>query len=632
MNWASRIALGVCFVAAALAQPPGGSGDGIWVRNAYFGEAQTFDSCVGHQPGNGQYHHHASPTCLRAQLNDNLELVRQTRNGAVYREKPSKHSPILGWAFDGLPVYGPYGYSVANDPRSAVRRMRSSFRLRSITARTSLPDWILPNHPGVPQQLSANQYGPAITAEFPLGRYLEDFEYVAGLGDLDMYNSRFAVTPEFPNGTWAYFVTIEDDGTPAFPYILGMQYRGAVTGGTARTVPAEAQDATGTVPSLASWIRNTTEPARVVTAFDPAAGAQTTWPPTNLPAGARTSGGVTSATPADTQRVRATDAMVYINSTGLARYTMGPWFDPLQGGGVFGNLPSNSNYQFQVPRSPADAASKTATGLGPVGVWVNGVAVFNVLDGASYRNATNADVGGGIVGRTATLASSASFERGPVTPGALLTAVPLFGTTIATTSASADSPNWPLTLGGTTISVRDAAGVDRAAQISYVSPGQVNFRLPEGLAVGFGTVTISAGGQTSNSGIQVIPSYPHISILNGDALAAAYVQRIRNGQVSVEQAVQLSGNDYVAAPIDLGAEGDDVYLILFGSGLGNATGVTTTIGGADATVLYAGPQGTYPGLDQYNVRIPRSLAGKGRVEVVISAAGRRSNSVFVSIR
>src|SRR6266853_159758 len=93
------------YATLAVAQPPaGGQGDGIWLRNAYFGEAQTFDLCTGHQPGNGQYHYHANPICLRGQLNDNTEVARKARAGIVYREKsaPWTHSPILGWAFDGF--------------------------------------------------------------------------------------------------------------------------------------------------------------------------------------------------------------------------------------------------------------------------------------------------------------------------------------------------------------------------------------------------------------------------------------------------------------------------------------------------------------------------------------------------
>ena len=83
----------VCFSAMLFAQPPGGpgggSGDGIWRRNAAYGESQTFDACHGHQPQNGEYHYHVNPLCLRGQLNDNLIVVRTARTGPVYREKTS---------------------------------------------------------------------------------------------------------------------------------------------------------------------------------------------------------------------------------------------------------------------------------------------------------------------------------------------------------------------------------------------------------------------------------------------------------------------------------------------------------------------------------------------------------------
>src|SRR5437016_469911 len=122
-----------------LAQPPGGSGDGIWRRNAYYGEFQTFDPCLGHQPGSGQYHYHVSPICLRAELGDNLVTVRTARTGTTYAEQTSgwHHSPILGWAIDGYPIYGPYGYAVATDPASPVRRIQSSYQLRNMTTRTT---------------------------------------------------------------------------------------------------------------------------------------------------------------------------------------------------------------------------------------------------------------------------------------------------------------------------------------------------------------------------------------------------------------------------------------------------------------------------------------------------------------
>jgi uncharacterized protein (TIGR03437 family) len=74
-----------------------------------------------------------------------------------------------------------------------------------------------------------------------------------------------------------------------------------------------------------------------------------------------------------------------------------------------------------------------------------------------------------------------------------------------------------------------------------------------------------------------------------------------------------------------------VYLILYGTGIGTAA-VTATIGGQIANVVYSGPQGTYPGLDQVNLLIPPSLAGKGQVNVVVTAANKPSNPVYIVIQ
>ena len=602
----TKLAILLLAVATAFGQPPPmGQGDGIWVRDAYWGEAQTFDGCNGHQPGNGQYHHHANPVCLRAQLDDNIEVVRSTRTGVVYREKatPTKHSPILGWAFDGYPIYGPYGYSDARNPQSGVRRMRSSFRLRNITNRQTLPDWALAIHPGVPQQLNPNQYGPAIAGQFPLGRYQEDFDFVAGLGDLDVHNGRMAVTPEYPQGTYAYFITIDEPGKPLFPYILGPQYYGTVNGGTERNVPAEATEfrsGGGTTsaqpPVVSAWYtRGANEAARVASGFNPSAGAQTTWP-FEVPAGRQIQGGVTTPTNADTQRVRFTETNVYVNANGLGSYVMGPWFDALQPGGIFGSFPSAQNYSMRITRAPAAAATKTASGLGPVGLWVNGVAVFNLLDGASYSNARAADVGGGLVALTAVHVSGVSYERGPQAAGSLMSAFPIFGSTIATARATAETAEGPTSLGGTTVTVRDAAGVDHMAPVFYVSPEQVNYRIPPAAAVGNATVTIRVAGNTATSNIYIVSAYPNL-FEPGDAPIAA-------GEV----------------------------LVLYGSGYGAAKSATATIGGVEASVEYAGAQGQFGGLDQYNITVPRQLAGRGAVEAVVTVEGKKSNAVRVVVR
>lgn len=176
---------------------------GTWNQNAIIVEGAGFDNCLGHPAPGGEYHHHLNPRCL-------------------YDSKDSsKHSPIIGYSFDGYPVYGAFGYA-NTDGTGNITRMRSTYRLRSITDRTTLPNGTV---------LSANQYGPAISTQYPLGYYIEDFESVQGIGDLDEHNGRFCVTPEYPQGTYAYFVTLDESGVAAYPYTLGVTYYGVVPAG-----------------------------------------------------------------------------------------------------------------------------------------------------------------------------------------------------------------------------------------------------------------------------------------------------------------------------------------------------------------------------------------------------------------
>lgn len=176
---------------------------GLWNQNAIVVEGSSFDDCLGHPAPNGEYHHHLNPTCL-------------------YDDRDSsRHSPIIGYAFDGFPIYGAFGYR-NSDGSGGITRIRSSHRLRDITARTTKPDGTA---------LEANQYGPAIGGQYPLGYYCEDFEYVVGLGELDEHNGRFCITPEYPQGTYAYFVTLDEQGKAAYPYVLGLTYYGIVPAG-----------------------------------------------------------------------------------------------------------------------------------------------------------------------------------------------------------------------------------------------------------------------------------------------------------------------------------------------------------------------------------------------------------------
>lgn len=612
------------------------TGDGIWLRDALFGEKDTFDSCLAHQPGQGQYHNHVQPVCLRAQLGDNIDVIATSRTGNTYREKQSgwQHSPILGWALDGHPIYGPYGYSDPKSAASPIKRMKSGYQLRKMTQRDSLPEWALGYHSGVSQQLAAAQQGPPIDERFPLGRYIEDNELVAGLGDLDQFNGRTTVTPEYPNGTYAYFITIKEDGTPAFPYIVGMQYYGTVARGQV-TVPAEAQDYFNSGqfngprntadPTLKTWLTdNATTVARAVVGWDPSAGPQTTWPGTQ-PAGARAAGGgVSSPANADIQRIRTTTSTVYVNSNNLPSYVIGPWFAGGMNGGVFMNFAASINVQFALPRAPqAASGTRTNTGLGAIGIWVNGVAIFNAADGASYRNASGDDAGGGIVQSNALHWSSASLEGGPVTPGALMTAFAQFEGKLATTTEAAATANWPLSLGGATVTIIDAAGASTQAPIAYASQKQLNYRIPETVATGLATVRITAGGVTVPGAIHIVNTYPGLFRANAENAAVAQVARVSGGDVVYE---------LVDGPIAIGTAAEQATLVLYGTGLNGATDVTATVGGIAVPVAYAGPQGTYAGLDQINLSLPQTLTGKGKVDVIVTAAGKPSNPVHITIR
>jgi len=216
-----------------------GPGDGIWNRDAWPNEKVSFDYPLNHPQPSGQYHAHANPIGVRYVLGDNINYDSSTK---FYSENTSatnwKHSPIIGWVNDGLPLYGPYGYSNPTNPTSTVRRMVSGYVLRdgnygttnlNSTGRKSLPLWA--QQAQNKTNLTSGQWGPDVSTTYELGHYAEDYDYLGDLSytqgthfDLNKYNARYCVTPEYPNGTWAYFVSIKADGTPWYPYNVGRWY------------------------------------------------------------------------------------------------------------------------------------------------------------------------------------------------------------------------------------------------------------------------------------------------------------------------------------------------------------------------------------------------------------------------
>jgi len=238
--------------------------------------------------------------------------------------------------------------------------------------------------------------------------------------------------------------------------------------------------------------------------------------------------------------------------------------------------------------------------------------------------------------RTVASVSAASYT-GSELAGESITAA--FGSNLAPTTLAAATTPLPTTLAGTRVLVRDSAGTERPAPLFFVSPSQVNFQIPPGTTAGVAAVTIANGsGPVAAGSVLVATVAPGLFTANssGQGVAVGIASHYRNGQeVSSELAYQYDGTQFVTRPIDLGPEGDQVFLVLFGTGLRFRTAlsaVTAKIGGVDAPVSFAGAQGSFIGLDQVNLMVPRSLVGRGEVDVALTVDGKTANTVRVQIK
>ena len=209
--------------------PMGGMGDNVWNRDAVVAEKSGFDCSKGH-PAMGNYHHHQNPSAFRLDKVVISTVCNMYTADALYSIDTTVHSPLLGFAYDGYPIYGAYGYKNA-DGTGGITRIRSSYRLRSITARTTYADG------------TAVTAGPPVNTTYPLGLFREDYEYVPTSSStpdyLDEHNGRFCKTPEFPAGTYAYFCTVDFNWNSAYPYAVGPTFYGVknVTKVTSVTEP-----------------------------------------------------------------------------------------------------------------------------------------------------------------------------------------------------------------------------------------------------------------------------------------------------------------------------------------------------------------------------------------------------------
>ncbi|MBL8168115.1 MAG: hypothetical protein JNJ50_08170 [Acidobacteria bacterium] len=234
--------------------------------------------------------------------------------------------------------------------------------------------------------------------------------------------------------------------------------------------------------------------------------------------------------------------------------------------------------------------------------------------------------------------SAASFSGGALAADAIAT---IFGRELAGDTQAATSAKLPQELAGTTVSLRDSAGVERAAPLFFVSPEQLNYLVPSGTASGEATVQVlSRDGAFSAGQLRINAVAPGVfaANANGKGVAAAVVLRVRpDGSESYEPIARYDAElgRFVSVPIVLGDGRDQLYLLLFGTGIRHRTSlsaVSATLGGVPADVLYAGSQGGFAGLDQINLRLPRQLSGRGEIEVLLTVDGITANAVRVSIQ
>lgn len=238
--------------------PLGGMGDQKWNRDAVVGERIGFDCSKGH-PAMGNYHHHQNPSAFKLDINIISTVCDLYNSDGLYNIDSTKHAPLIGFAYDGFPIYGAYAYK-NTDGTGGIVRMKSSYKKRNITTRTTWAD-------------GTNVLdGPNVNTTYPLGYFREDYEYIPtniNTPDyLDEHNGRFCKTPEYPNGIYCYYATVDENWNSAYPYVVGPTFYGSPASAKVASI---TESVTTYTPSVNINIDNTIVTDNVFSVFtDPA--------------------------------------------------------------------------------------------------------------------------------------------------------------------------------------------------------------------------------------------------------------------------------------------------------------------------------------------------------------------------
>jgi uncharacterized protein (TIGR03437 family) len=246
--------------------------------------------------------------------------------------------------------------------------------------------------------------------------------------------------------------------------------------------------------------------------------------------------------------------------------------------------------------------------------------------------------------------SAASYLGAQLAPESIVAG---FGANIATGVELATTVPLPTTLRGTTVEVIDSSPTrtTRLAPLFFVAPSQINYQIPAGTVDGTAWVNVKINGNIVGAGViniaKVVPGLISANA-NGQGVAAAIALRVTgSGALSYESVASFDSaqNKFVPIPIDLGPSSDQVFVILFGVGFryaqntdgnpdnGSAENVMITLGGVNVPALYSGPAPGFVGLDQCNIGpIPRSLIGRGLIDLVMKVEGKTANTIQLSIK
>jgi uncharacterized protein (TIGR03437 family) len=236
--------------------------------------------------------------------------------------------------------------------------------------------------------------------------------------------------------------------------------------------------------------------------------------------------------------------------------------------------------------------------------------------------------------------SAASIQTGPSAPDSIVSG---FGQGFTANFERALTLPLPTALAGVSVRVKDSSGVERQASLYAAASTQINFLIPADSANGLGQVTVTgAGGATLASGTVRINSVaPALFTANasGRGVAAAIATRLSADRTTASGLVFQCGaasGSCIGSPIDVDAPGDAIFISLYGTGIkrrSSLDAVKVTIAGQDVPVSFAGAQSESPGLDQVNIGpLPRTLAGRGVVDLILTVDGVRANTVTLTIR